>query len=127
MFFPDYLFYKFASWFFKNDGEGGSRAGMAVSIMYLCVLWDITVYVLYRLKGGAWIDEHLKYLTTCVCLVLVTIVCLNYYRYRNKFKYLESKWKDDSPLISGIKTFTSMAAYFLILFLSIKITHDLPF
>lgn len=127
MFFPDYLFYKFALWFLKSDGEGGSRAGIAVSALYMAVLWTVGIYIIYRLEGSIWINEHLKYIVICACTIWCVIVYANYRRYRNKFRDLDIRWRNDSILTSIIKAAFAMTTYFLILFLSIKITHELPF
>jgi hypothetical protein len=56
MFFPDYLFYKLSLWFFKQDGESGSRAVIAVSIVYMAIPWTIAICLAYFLAGGTWLN-----------------------------------------------------------------------
>jgi hypothetical protein len=127
MVFADYLYYKFALFFFKGDGKSGSRAGIAVSIMYTAVLWTVCVYLAYRIEGGPWVDKYLKQLVISVSIIWCIIVYANYRRYNKRFDYLHSKWENESASVATFKTLASMLAYFLILALSIKITHELSF
>ena len=131
MVFFDYLFYRFAIWFYRTDGRFAARALIAVSMVQLAMLWPFVLYSLYYVSGGPG-SRHNPKPILLVTLPLWVLVCLlNYRRYSrensNRFDALTFRWKHDNPRTTIVKTLAATISYFLLFYLSYKATCSLAF
>jgi len=128
MFIPDYLFYRFATLFYKGDGSGGSRAVIIVSAMYYAISWALSYCILCFLVGGTsagglWINNNSVLVDTYIYGSLLLICLLTHFRYRHKLGIYVLKWGNDKPIQAIIKTTIVISVLFSVFIFSYQIVR----
>ena len=95
MFF-DYLFYRLAKFFYRRDGAFASRAVITVSTVQFMLPSAIMLFIQKSLYGRDTTSKYSKVEAICFTSVLVFVVGLNFFKYRDKYRVFREKWKDET-------------------------------
>ena len=123
----DYLFYRFATWFYRGDGSSGNRAILAVSMMQFALLLPWFLFALCWVVGTARAQHHQDAIFAAVLLVWVLCAWANYRRYRNRFEALARRWQQEKGMTAGLKTLTAVTAFIASFYLAYQMDGALPF
>lgn len=132
MFVPDYLFYRFATWFYRSDGPSGSRAVVVVSALYTVVVWTLSYCAFCAVMGGtvaghSWLNKYSRLFLLYVMLLWCTISYLTHLHYRNSYERFVTRWKNDQSIEVVTKTAMAISSLVLIFSLCYKIARYLQF
>lgn len=123
----DYLFYRFATWFYREDGSFGTRAMLAVSLMQFALLLPWFLFIICWAIGTPRAQRHQDPIFGAVILLLLLCAWGNYRRYRNRFDALSMRWKHEKYATTLLKTLASVTAFLASFYLAYKIGCALPF
>ena len=126
MIIVDYIFYRFATWFYKGDA-GGSRAGMLVSLIWSLLVFVPVVWLLNYFNQPHWIQQHLKLITGLFIGIWIPVVYANYRRYAAAYEALHRKWGNESAQKKTIGGVFALAVFLLVVSSSFTILHNMDF
>ncbi len=121
----NYLFYRLARWFYKEDGPVAIRATLAISIISSTVFILIAYMALCLIFGNAvltrnWMSAYQQYIFISVIMVWVSISICSFLYYRNKYFAFDKRWHNETSLVSISKTTVLIVIYITIMYLSFK-------
>lgn len=128
MFIPDYLFYRLATWFYKGDGPGGSRAVVAITLMYTTILCTFSYLLLCflvggTLAGGLWINDNVTFVKTYSISPIFIIGYLTHHRYQCRLETFVNRWGNDKPIQAFTKTVLVISVLFSVFIFSYQIVR----
>jgi len=95
----DYIFYKITKTYFKLDGRTGTTGIAAVTLVQGLLLCDILFLVILLLSLGD-LTKYKKEITFTFAIIILALFALNFYRYKDKYNKLKSKWKNQGEFKS---------------------------
>ena len=132
MLLPDYLFYCFAKWFYKNDGPLGGRAILVIAILFTAVYCAISYLLLCLVIGHTVATDKILNAHQHICLGYVmaawfTIAFFTFKHYKSKFTFLSAKWDKESACNKRLKNAISITSFISTLYLCYVIFAKLYF
>ena len=132
MFVTDYLFYRFATWFYKGDGPSGVRASLVVSIMCTCAFWALSYSCFCLVMGSTvtadnWLNNRHHMALTGIMGSWVCIATIIYRNYCEKYSVLQRRWQADANSVAVGKTCLALSVLVLVLYTSYAACRYLEF
>ncbi|WP_303312701.1 hypothetical protein [Hymenobacter sp. BT730] len=122
----DYFFYRLATWLDKGE-EGGSRAGILLSFLWVLILMVPISYLLSYLHRKHLLTVHPAMLILVAMPLYLLIVYWMYRRYANRYLILQRRWAKEAPLQKTVGGVLVIGLCFFLVLLSCKLLGSVDF
>lgn len=112
----DYIFYRLANFFYRDDGNMAIRALAILSLTQGLFIIDITFLMLRFTYSSFIIAKYAKFSGQACAILLGLIIILNYLRYRDKFSHFQKKWGDSPTFLQNLSIWVSLLLPWILLY-----------
>ena len=92
----DYIYYRLNKFYFKWDGENGSTSVIGLSMIQAMLIGNIFLIFLRCIFTKSEVQNHKHLLSSCVVLLFIGFVILNFILYKNKYFNLKKYWDNET-------------------------------
>jgi hypothetical protein len=105
LFFFDYIYYRVTQTYFKWDGRNSITALLAVSMLQTLIIGDICILISRLFWHRNETAPYAKLIAYAGLAIFFVFVIVNFFKYKNKYHMLKSRWKSESPNERKLKGF----------------------
>jgi hypothetical protein len=91
----DYMYFRIAKTYFKEDGKGASTALLGISLFLAALILAPILVIIGNLYGDFFILANKTVLSIVAISLQVVFLCISYFRYKKIGEILNSKWADE--------------------------------
>lgn len=95
-FFFDYIYYRITKAYFKLDGREGITAIIAISLIQALLIADIAALAIRMVYNRPSTAPYAKVAGYISVLILIALIVLNRFKYKQKYNKLRSHWKNET-------------------------------
>lgn len=93
--FFDYIYYRVNKAYFKWDGRNGSTSIIAVSMLQTMLITDIFLVFIKMNFDKNSLVPYAKTIAFVAVGVFCVFVFINYFKYKDKYNNLKTRWKNE--------------------------------
>lgn len=120
----DYMYFRIAKAYFKEDDKGASTALLGISLFQVLLVLSPVLVLIRNLCGASFIIANKTVLSVATITLQLVALCISYLRYKKIGESLNSKWaneKEPDKTIHGVLVVLALILPFALIILDIMI------